>query len=104
MRTFLWTEFGDPLSRKVLESLPVENYQKAIILADQKKGSSTHSATTTAMFIRHIQVLCTRNQITAETNKLVCMQYEASCNNIIHSSTTNQKLLILPHYFIIVSI
>lgn len=53
------SECGDPLSRQVLERLPLEQYHKAIILADQGKGASSHSATTTAMFIRHIQVhLC----------------------------------------------
>jgi Trk K+ transport system NAD-binding subunit len=46
---------GDPLSKKALESLPLENYQKVIVLADQNRNSS-HSATTTAMFVRHIQM------------------------------------------------
>lgn len=50
------TEYGDPLSRQVLETLPLEQYHKTIILADQDKDLATHSTTTTAMFIRHIQV------------------------------------------------
>jgi hypothetical protein len=41
---------------KVLEKLPLEQYQKSIILSDLGEGTSTHFATTTAMLIRHIQV------------------------------------------------
>lgn len=50
------TEYGDPLSRQVLETLPLEQYHKTIILADQDKDLSSHPTTTTAMFVRHIQV------------------------------------------------
>lgn len=40
----------------MLEALPLEQYHKTIILADQDKDLSTHPTTTTAMFVRHIQV------------------------------------------------
>jgi len=49
-------KYGDPLSRQVLETLPLEQYHKTIILADQDKDLSSHPTTTTAMFVRHIQI------------------------------------------------
>ncbi|KAG0559672.1 hypothetical protein KC19_10G122100 [Ceratodon purpureus] len=49
-------KYGDPLSMKVLEKLPLEQYDKSIILSDQNHATSSHSSTTTAMYIRHIQV------------------------------------------------
>lgn len=48
-------KYGDPVSIKALEKLPLEQYQKSIILSDLGEGTNTHFATTTAMLIRHIQ-------------------------------------------------
>lgn len=51
------------MSRHVLEQLPVESYEKTIILQDRAKEGKCHDTTTTAMFIHHIQVLqlCIQN-------------------------------------------
>ncbi|KAH8967860.1 hypothetical protein BDL97_03G099000 [Sphagnum fallax] len=48
-------QVGDPMSRHVLEQLPVQSYEKTIILQDRAKEGQCHDTTTTAMFIHHIQ-------------------------------------------------
>ncbi|EFJ16674.1 hypothetical protein SELMODRAFT_155112 [Selaginella moellendorffii] len=48
--------YGDPLSLKVLKELPVEAFDKVIILMDEDKGPDLNNTAVTAMFIRHIQI------------------------------------------------